>query len=62
MIGENNMELYQELLKIIWTYRPELNFIDSFGRTALHHAAKAGNYFATEFILCAAYYYSYNNE
>ena len=39
------------MIKLILSKEPDLNYSDRFGRTALHHAARAGNIEATKYIL-----------
>ena len=39
------------MIKLILSKEPDLNYSDRFGRTALHHAARAGNIEATKNIL-----------
>jgi ankyrin repeat protein len=36
---------------MLWSFKPNLNKVDTLGRSALHHAARNGNETALEFIL-----------
>ena len=51
--SEVDKKAYIKMLKVCFKYKPNLEAVDNFHRTCLHHAARASNLTGVQFIIQA---------